>query len=57
MTLAFKALAVNALHPLFAAEMLGADLREPPSRELVSAVNQAMARYAVVVIRDQKIDD
>src|SRR5262245_56227436 len=50
-------LAVNALHPLFAAEMLGADLREPPSRALVAAVNDAMAQYAIVVIRDQKIND
>jgi alpha-ketoglutarate-dependent 2,4-dichlorophenoxyacetate dioxygenase len=52
---------VNPLHcPLpgqFAAEMLGADLRDPPSRELVAAVSEAMAQYAVLVIRDQKIDD
>ena len=50
-------MAVNPLHPLFAAEMLGADLREPPSPALVTAVNEAMARYAVLVIRDQTIDD
>ncbi len=48
---------VGPLHSLFAAEMLGADLRLPPSAELVAAVNDAMARYAVLVIRDQAIDD
>jgi alpha-ketoglutarate-dependent 2,4-dichlorophenoxyacetate dioxygenase len=48
---------VNPLHPLFAAEMRGADLRQPPSAELVTAVNDAMARHAVLVIRDQAIDD
>lgn len=50
-------LQVRSLHPLFAAEMLGADLRAPPSAELVAAVDDAMARYAVLVIRDQSIDD
>jgi alpha-ketoglutarate-dependent 2,4-dichlorophenoxyacetate dioxygenase len=51
------ALQVNPLHPVFAAEMLGADLRLAPSGPLVAAVNEAMARYAVLVIRDQSIDD
>ena len=50
-------LQVNPLHPVFAAEMLGADLRQAPSESLVAAVNEAMARYAVLVIRDQSIDD
>src|SRR5262249_51366097 len=50
-------LIVKPLHPLFAAEMLGADLREPPAPELVAAVNAAMAQYAVLVVRDQRIDD
>src|SRR5262245_12324218 len=50
-------LAIHPLHALFAAELLGADLHEPPSRELIAAVNQAMAQFAVVVIRDQKIND
>jgi alpha-ketoglutarate-dependent 2,4-dichlorophenoxyacetate dioxygenase len=45
------------LQPLFAAEMRGADLRQPPSTELVAAVNDAMARHAVLVIRDQSVDD
>jgi alpha-ketoglutarate-dependent 2,4-dichlorophenoxyacetate dioxygenase len=50
-------LQVNPLHPVFAAEMLGADLRQVPSESLVAAVNEAMARYAVLIIRDQSIDD
>jgi alpha-ketoglutarate-dependent 2,4-dichlorophenoxyacetate dioxygenase len=50
-------LQINALNALFAAEMGGADLRLPPSAQLVAAVNEAMARYAVLVIRDQAIDD
>jgi alpha-ketoglutarate-dependent 2,4-dichlorophenoxyacetate dioxygenase len=48
---------VNPLHPIFAAELLGADLREAPTPELISVVNDAMARYAVLVVRDQRIDD
>ena len=50
-------LTVKPLHPLFAAEMLGADLRQEPSSDLVSAVNDAMAQYAVLVVRDQQISD
>jgi alpha-ketoglutarate-dependent 2,4-dichlorophenoxyacetate dioxygenase len=49
--------AVNPLHPLFAAELLGADLREAPAPELIAVVNDAMAKYAVLVVRDQRIDD
>jgi alpha-ketoglutarate-dependent 2,4-dichlorophenoxyacetate dioxygenase len=48
---------VKPLHSLFAAEMLQADLRQDPSPGLVAAVNDAMAQYAVLVIRDQRITD
>ncbi len=51
------ALTVHPLHPLFAAEMLGADLTQPPSAELVRAVEDAMARYAVTVVRNARITD
>ena len=37
------------LHPLFAAECSGVDLREPISRETASAIEDAMDRYAVLV--------
>jgi alpha-ketoglutarate-dependent 2,4-dichlorophenoxyacetate dioxygenase len=49
--------AVNPLNPLFAAEMLGADLTRDPTPELVAEVEAAMAKYAVVVLRDQVISD
>lgn len=49
-------LIINRLHPLFGAEMIGADVRDA-SPALVDAVNAAMAEYAVVVIRDQIITD
>jgi alpha-ketoglutarate-dependent 2,4-dichlorophenoxyacetate dioxygenase len=50
-------LTVRPLHPVFAAELVGADLGVEPSAELVRTVEQAMAQYAVVVIRDQRITD
>lgn len=49
--------AINPLHPLFGAELLGVDLREPPGDALIGAIENAMAKYAVVVLRDQLIDD
>ena len=48
---------VNPLHPLFAAEIVGADLTQPPTEELVRTVEEAMARYGVTVIRDAAISD
>ncbi len=50
-------LTVKPLHPIFAAEMLGADLTQPPGTELVLAVEDAMARYAVTIVRDARISD
>jgi alpha-ketoglutarate-dependent 2,4-dichlorophenoxyacetate dioxygenase len=50
-------LKVNPLHPIFAAEILGADLREPPSEELVRTVEDSMARYAVCVVRGADVSD
>jgi len=59
---ASMAFTVNLLGPRIGdagigAEMLGADLHVPPSPELISAFDDAMAKYAVVVVRDQFIDD
>ena len=48
---------VRPLHPLFAAEVDGIDLRQPPTPELVRCIDDAMDRHAVVVLRDQRIDD
>lgn len=48
---------VRPLHPLFAAEFVGADLTVDPSPELVRTVEAAMARYGVLVVRDARISD
>ena len=45
---------IRPLHPLFAAELIGADLAEPPSADLIRTVEEAMAKYAVLVVRDQR---
>ena len=48
---------VNKLHPLFAAELIGADAAAPTA-ELVEVVENAMREHAVVCIRGQShIDD
>jgi alpha-ketoglutarate-dependent 2,4-dichlorophenoxyacetate dioxygenase len=48
-------LTLKPLHPLFAAEAGGADLRKPLSREAVREIERAMDRYAVLVFRDQPL--
>lgn len=48
---------IRPVHPLFAAEVSGVDLRRTPDPELVSRVDAAMDRYAVLVFHDQQIDD
>jgi alpha-ketoglutarate-dependent 2,4-dichlorophenoxyacetate dioxygenase len=48
---------VRALHPVFAAEVFGVDLRTPCSAQLATQIDDAMNTYAVVVLRDQLIDD
>lgn len=48
---------VNKLHPLFAAELIGADVADP-TPELVETVEDLMREYAVLCIRGQShIDD
>lgn len=47
----------SRLHPVFAAEITGIDLRTPPPAELRRAMDDAMDEYAVVVVRDQLLDD
>jgi alpha-ketoglutarate-dependent 2,4-dichlorophenoxyacetate dioxygenase len=46
-------LQVNRLHPVFAAELIGADLALPPDGRLVDLVEQAMREFGILVIRDQ----
>jgi len=50
-------LTVRPLHPIFAAEIIGADLTVAPTRELVETVERAMATYAVTVVRDVDASD
>lgn len=47
----------KSLHPLFAAEVEGVDLREAVNGSLAADVEAAMDRYAVLVFRDQKLDE
>jgi alpha-ketoglutarate-dependent 2,4-dichlorophenoxyacetate dioxygenase len=51
------ALSVRRLAAPFGAEILGADLHQPPSGDLIDAVSAAVADQAVVVLRDQQIND
>jgi alpha-ketoglutarate-dependent taurine dioxygenase len=48
---------VRPLHPLFAAELLDADLTGAPTPALVETVEEAMARFGVLVIREARISD
>jgi alpha-ketoglutarate-dependent 2,4-dichlorophenoxyacetate dioxygenase len=50
-------LRVNQLHPVFAAELTGADLTQPPTQELVDTVEDAMAKYGILVVRGCEITD
>lgn len=45
------------LHPTFAAEVKGADLREMADPTSAAEVEAAMDRYAVLVFRDQRLDE
>ncbi|MBX9632529.1 MAG: TauD/TfdA family dioxygenase [Burkholderiales bacterium] len=48
---------ISPLHPVFAAEINGLDLRRVPDAAVLEDIEAAMNRYAVVVIRDQHLDD
>ena len=50
-------LRIRPLQPLFAAEMSGVNLRDAPDAELIARIDAAMDKYAVLVLRDQRIDD
>jgi alpha-ketoglutarate-dependent 2,4-dichlorophenoxyacetate dioxygenase len=51
------ALQLTPLHPLFAAEVRGIDLRTTPDAAACAEIHRAMDRYAVLVFRDQHLDD
>ena len=48
---------LHPMHPVFAAEVTGVDLRDPPSAPLCAAIDAAMDQYGVVVLRGQQIND
>ena len=48
---------VTPLHPVFAAEIAGVDTTRPLSPDTVAAIETAIARYAVLVFRDQHLTD
>src|SRR5437763_8819198 len=50
------AIAIRQIHPLFAGEVSGVDLRTPPRAD-VQAIEAGMDRYAVLVLHDQNITD
>ena len=50
-------LAIKPMHPVFAAEITGINLRTPLTDDLRVAIDAAMDQYAVVVVRDQHLDD
>ena len=50
------ALTLKPLHPLFTAEAGGVNLKEPLDADTVREIDVAMDRYAVLVFRDQPLD-
>lgn len=48
---------VRPLHPLFGAELIGADLRNEVTPEFRELIESTMAEYALLAVRDQHIDD
>src|SRR5688572_24241002 len=50
-------LSLRQLHPHFAAEVCGIDAGRPLDAATVSALTEAIDRYAVLVLPGQKLDD
>jgi Taurine catabolism dioxygenase TauD, TfdA family len=48
---------IRQTHPIFVGEVSGCDLTEPLVRDEVAAFEAGMDRYAVLVVRDQRITD
>ena len=49
--------AIRQIHPVFVGEVSGIDASKPLSQAEVAAIEAGMDRYAVLVLRDQVIDD
>jgi len=52
-----RGITIQPLHPVFAGEVSGVDLTRPLERETIAAIEAGMAKYAVLVFRDQRITD
>lgn len=50
-------LEIKPLHPLFAAEVIGLDLNQQPQPETLNIIDEAFAKYSVLVFRNQDITD
>jgi alpha-ketoglutarate-dependent 2,4-dichlorophenoxyacetate dioxygenase len=50
-------LAINRLHPLFAAEVTGIDLSVPVSRDDFRTIWEAFNEHQILVFREQRFDD
>jgi alpha-ketoglutarate-dependent 2,4-dichlorophenoxyacetate dioxygenase len=48
---------IRQIHPVFAGEVSGVDLRQPLAKAEVAAIEAGMDRYAVLVFRGQDITD
>ena len=48
---------IRQVGPCFAGEVSGIDMRKPMTAEEVAAIHAGMDKYAVLVFRDQDIDD
>jgi alpha-ketoglutarate-dependent 2,4-dichlorophenoxyacetate dioxygenase len=48
---------VSQLHPLFVGEVSGVDVAQPLDASIVEALVEAINRYAVLVFREQTLDD
>jgi alpha-ketoglutarate-dependent 2,4-dichlorophenoxyacetate dioxygenase len=51
------AISIRPIHPVFAGEVSGIDLRRPLTPSEVAAIEEGMDRYAVLVFREQNITD
>ncbi|MGE0223024.1 MAG: TauD/TfdA dioxygenase family protein [Acetobacteraceae bacterium] len=51
------AVSVKQIHPVFVGEVSGVDLRQPLDKDTVTALNDAINKYGVLVYHDQHITD
>ena len=50
-------ISIRQIHPVFAGEVSGVDLRQPLSKADVAAIEAGMDRYAILIFREQNITD